>query len=395
MGFTWSQVARPGEGRILLLVMDGVGDLPHEGQTPLSLAATPNLDALAAKGALGTHLPVAPGIAPGSGIAHLALFGYDPLAHPTGRGVFEALGLGLELAPGDLAVRGNLATFADGLVADRRAGRIHGGAAAARFDTLSRITSVEGCEFTLVPGKGHRFALRIRGPGLAGPLAGNDPGAPGLPARFPNADADTRRSRQVLAAWAEAAADALRQHNTGNGVLLRGADTLRPLQSLWERHQITARAIANYPAYRGVARLVGMEAPLVPNDPATRVEAAAAAEEDLIFFHHKETDAAGEDGDLAGKTAAVEKGDALLGQLLATGDFAAVIVTGDHCTPWSLQAHSWHPVPFLLAAPGLPADATTRLTEAQAAQGSLGPLHAKHLLPLALAHTGRLATYLA
>lgn len=391
--FPWQDLAAPG-GRILLFVMDGAGDLPAEGGTPLERAATPNLDRLAASGALGSHLPVAVGVAPGSGVAHLALFGYDPFAHATGRGVFEALGLGMELGPGDLAVRGNLARFDGKVVSDRRAGRIGGGEAAGLLSVLSRIDMVEGCEATLAAGAGHRFALRFRGPGLDGPLPGNDPGGDGLEADFPAGGRETRRSRQVLEAWSAAARDALSGLGKANGALLRGADVLRPIPSLWTRHGITARGVATYPAYRGAARLVGMEAPQAPRDPAARVAQAASADEDLVFFHFKDTDPAGEDGDADAKTAAVERADAELGALVEKGGFDVVVVTADHCTPWSLRRHSWHPVPFLVHGESVTADSASRFTEAEAAGGACGRLSATDLLPAALFLAGRLKTWM-
>ncbi|MBC8515188.1 phosphoglycerate mutase [bacterium] len=378
---------------MLLFVMDGVGDLPNDdGETPLSLAKTPHLDSLARGGSVGLHIPVAPGVAPGSGIAHLALFGYDPILHPIGRGIFEALGLGMELVPGDLAVRGNLATFQDGKVIDRRAGRIHDGAALGAMERLSQISGAEGCASKVVAGKGHRFALRLRGEGLGGPVDGNDLGRTGVVPTFPPVPPYGRRSRLVLSGWWDRAMDALRREKRANGVLLRGGDVLSRVETMWERHQITGRAIADYPCYRGVARLVGMEADPLPSHPDKRLCAAVEAPEDLIFFHHKATDQAGEDGDFEGKREAIEVGDSLLGLLLEKGSFDAVLVTGDHATPCILKTHSSDPVPYVLWG-GDRKNGASRMTEAEGARGQF--MRGMDLFPLLLARAGRLGTWLA
>src|SRR5512133_3973471 len=172
--------------KMVLLVLDGLGDIATREQgyvTPLEAARTPNLDALAKDSAQGRMVPVAPGITPGSGPGHLALFGYDPLEYQVGRGVIEALGLGLTLQAGDVAARANFCTLdAKGVVIDRRAGRIDTAVCEELCAMLaSKIKKVGDAEVIIKAGKGHRFVVIFRGKGLEGPLTDADPHREGLP----------------------------------------------------------------------------------------------------------------------------------------------------------------------------------------------------------------------
>jgi 2,3-bisphosphoglycerate-independent phosphoglycerate mutase len=391
-----------GATKIVLLVMDGVGDLPdpaHGGHTPLAAARTPNLDTLTPRAALGRLLPVAPGITPGSGPGHLALFGYDPITTRVGRGVLEALGAGMELRDGDVAARANFCTVeGDGIVSDRRAGRIASEVCARLVSTLAREAArVEDVEVVLKAGKGHRFVAVLRGPGLSGEVSDADPhheGAPIPPARALAADAAAGKTARIVNAFVKRAAEVLRAERPANAALMRGLSARPLLPGYRERFKLRAAAIAAYPMYRGVAQLAGMEVFAVGERAGDAFAAAAArwSDFDFFFIHIKGTDMAGEDGDFAGKVAVIEEVDRALPSLLALGP-DVLCLTGDHSTPVSVRGHSWHPVPVLVHARWCGADAAPRFHEMSCRTGSLGVMPSCDLMALLLANAGRLDKY--
>ena len=388
-----------GTTKIVLLVLDGVGDLPEAsrgGRTPLEAARTPNLDALAPAASLGRLLPVAPGITPGSGPGHLALFGYDPVTTVVGRGVLEALGAGMELRDGDVAARANFCTVdRAGVVTDRRAGRIPGEASARLVERLAREASrFEDVELLLKAGKGHRFVAVLRGTGLAGEVSDADPHREGsvIPkARALAAGAAAEKTARVVNAFVARVGEVLRDQAVANGALLRGVSARPALPGFRERFRLRAAAIAAYPMYRGVAQLAGMA--LVPvGERVTDAVAAAAsrwAEFDFFFIHIKGTDMAGEDGDFDAKVAVIEEVDRALPELTALRP-DVLCVTGDHSTPTLVRGHSWHPVPALVLARWCGADAAPRFHEATCRAGSLGVLASRDLMAVLLANAGRL-----
>jgi len=388
--------------RIVLLVLDGLGDLPnpeHGWKTPLEAARTPNLDAIAPRAALGRILPVAPGITPGSGPGHLALFGYDPVETGVGRGVLEALGAGIELKPGDVAARANFCTVdAAGVVTDRRAGRIPTEKCVALVEKLKgAIPRIEDVEIVLKAGKGHRFVAVLRGPGLAGEVSDADPHKEGrrAPAAEPLAqDAGAAKTARVVNAFMVQAAAALAGERPANAVLMRGFSARPHFPGYRERFKLRAAALAAYPMYRGVAQLAGMEVLPAGETPADAFAAAgrAWADHDFFFIHIKPTDAAGEDGDFAAKVAAIETVDRDLPGLLALKP-DVLCVTGDHSTPVLVKQHSWHPLPVMILAPFCGADESPRFHEKTARAGSLGVIASKDLMALLLANAGRLDKY--
>ncbi|HEY6865699.1 MAG TPA: 2,3-bisphosphoglycerate-independent phosphoglycerate mutase [Candidatus Eisenbacteria bacterium] len=386
-----------GTSKIVLLVLDGVGDLPHPdrgGRTPLEAARTPNLNRLAPAAALGRVLPVGPGITPGSGPGHLALFGYDPVRTEVGRGVLEALGAGLELAPGDVAARANFCTVgADGVVTDRRAGRIPSEVCAQLVARLQReIPRLEDVEIILRAGKGHRFVVVLRGSGLAGEVSDADPHHDGAPvpkavAHVPAAE----KTARIANAFLERARAVLARDHPANAALLRGLSARPHLAGYAERFRLRAVAIAAYPMYRGVAQLAGMTVVPAGESPA---EAFAAARErwgafDFFFIHVKGTDMAGEDGNFEAKVAVIESVDAALPVLLTLSP-DVLCVTGDHSTPVLAKGHSWHPVPVLVHGRLCGADQSPRFNEKAARAGSLGTMASRDLMAVLLANAGRL-----
>ena len=389
--------------KIVLLVLDGLGDLPnanHGGRTPLEAANTPNLDAIAPGSALGRLLPVAPGITPGSGPGHLGLFGYDPLTHDVGRGVLEALGAGIDLKPGDVAARANFCTVdASGVVTDRRAGRIPSEKCAQLVERLKASSArIEDVDVVLQAGKGHRFVAVLRGPGLGGQVSDADPhkeGKPVPPSRALAAGASHEKTARVVNAFVASATQSLRGESPANGLLMRGLSERPSYPGYRERFKLRAAAIAAYPMYRGVASLAGMDLVVPAGESADDAFASAEREwagHDYLFLHLKGTDMAGEDGNFDAKVAVIEQVDAALPRLLALQP-DVLCITGDHSTPVLMKGHSWHPVPALVRSAVCFADGHTRFHEKACRAGSIGTLASKDLIAVLLANAGRLDKY--
>ena len=393
----------PNTTKIVLLVLDGLGDLPdpaHSMQTPLEAARTPNLDALAPSAALGRLLPVQPGVTPGSGPGHLGLFGYDPVETVVGRGVLEALGAGMELKPGDVAARANFCTIgAGGVVTDRRAGRISGEKCAELVAKLRKEASrFEDVDVILEAGKGHRFVAVLRGPGLGGEVSDADPhkeGKPIPPATALAPDGSNEKTARIVNALVKRAAEVLKGDSPANGALARGFSARPHFPGYRERFQLRAAAIAAYPMYRGVAQLAGMNLFVPPGETAVEAIAVAKqqwADHDYFFLHVKGTDMAGEDGNFDAKRAVIEAADAALPKLLELRP-DVLCITGDHSTPVPMKGHSWHPVPALLHGRYCFADGLPRFHEKLCRQGSFANLMSKDLIALLLANASRLDKY--
>lgn len=394
---------QPAKTKIVLLVLDGVGGLPRasDDQTELEAAFTPNLDRLAAEGCLGQQYPVDIGITGGSGPGHLGLFGYDPIEYEIGRGVLEAVGIGFPLTNRDICARGNFCTLgADGNITDRRAGRIPTEVCAKLVDMINAagINNPEpGIEFFVRPVQDYRFVVVMRGDGLSAGIAETDPqrtGVPPLPARA--TDAKSEHSAQLFNDWITKATAVIRNEHPANGITLRGFAGDPALPKYKDVYGLRAGVIAVYPMYRGVASLVGMER-VEHHAHNTQEEFEAAAQVwdqyDFLFIHIKYTDSRGEDGNFDAKMKVIEEVDAALPTLMELKP-DVLIVTGDHCTPSQLKAHSWHPVPLLLWAPATARrDRSVVFGEREASTGGLGTFHARDIMTLALAHAQRLAKY--
>ncbi len=396
------ELRQPG-GRIVLLVMDGLGGLPLEpqGLTELETAHTPHMDRLASEGSAGLSVPIRPGIEPGSGPAHLALFGYDPVAVRIGRGVLEALGIGFALQPGDLAARGNFATVDQaGRIVDRRAGRIPTEECQRLTALLERETGhlFPGYEVFVRPVKEHRFVLVLRGPGLGGELTETDPlqtGVPPLPVEDRSSSESGRVTAQLVNSWIAVARELLASEAVANSLNLRALGTPVALPSFEALFGLRGAAIAAYPMYRGLASLVGMAILPCPGEkPGDAIDVLTAHwdQYDFFFLHFKKTDSYGEDGNFDAKVAEIEAVDAQLPRLLALRP-EVLIVTGDHSTPAVLRQHSWHPVPTLLWGWRAMPSGVARFGERACAGGNLGLFPATSLIPQALAHAGRLRRF--
>lgn len=389
----------PANTKIVMLIMDGLGGLPMQagGLTELETAKTPNMDRLAAEGMLGQTLPIDLGITPGSGPAHLSLFGYDPVAHEVGRGVLEALGVGMYVHRGDVAARGNFCTIdGGGIITDRRAGRIVTEEAAPLVEKLKAI-KLPGVTLELKHVKEYRFALVMRGEGLYPYLNETDPQRTGVAPLTVNAQQpDAERTAQLFNQWIEEAKKILKGQPKANCLTLRGFATDPRLDHFKERYNLRAACVAVYPMYKGVSTLVGMDviefAGEKPEDEFKAVE-KAWNDYDFFFVHIKKTDSYGEDGDFDHKVGIIEGVDQALPELLKLKP-DVLIITGDHSTPAKLKAHSWHPVPFLLSAPNtIRSDDQTQFGERGCARGGLGTINSLEAMPLALAHAQRLTKY--
>lgn len=393
----------PSESKIVFLVMDGLGGLPREpgGLTELETARTPNLDALASRSVCGCTVPVGPGITPGSGPGHLALFGYDPLDFIIGRGVLEAVGIDLDLGPDDVAGRGNFCTIDNqGKVTDRRAGRISTETCVRLTGLLRDRVRLPGVEFLVEPVKEHRFVLVLRGKGLGGELSESDPQQLGVAPLdihpLPSAPdhAASQRTADLVNEFSAQAHRILSGEPAANAVLLRGLDRRPSIPAMAEVYGLRSAAIAVYPMYRGLAKLVGMTALPSGTRLADELDTLEKYWKDYDFFylHFKYTDSRGEDGDFDAKVAMVEEFDQFVPRVMDLKP-DVVVVTGDHSTPSLLKGHSWHPVPSLVYSPYCRCDGTAKFGERACARGALGTFPAVDLMPLAMANALRLTKF--
>ncbi|NDJ53194.1 MAG: 2,3-bisphosphoglycerate-independent phosphoglycerate mutase [Chloroflexi bacterium] len=392
-------VSEPGSSKIVLLVLDGLGGLPREsdGKTELEAANTPNLDQLAAEGICGLQQPAGWAVTPGSGPAHLGLFGYDAQRFVVGRGVLAALGVGFGLDMADVAARGNFCTVDDaGNVTDRRAGRIPTERGAELCALLQEQVSIDGVEVFIQPVKEYRSLLVLRGEELSGEISTTDPQQTGVPPLEPRAlDSAAEKTVGYVKEFISQAREILKDHSPANMLLLRGFAMRPDWPTIEDVYGLRCAAIAAYPMYRGVAQLVGMT-PLKTEDSfAAEMTTLSEAwnDHDFFYVHWKRTDSAGEDGDFDKKVALIEEVDKEIPRLRELNP-DVIIVTGDHSTPSKMKSHSWHPVPTLLWSPLARRDPVTTFGETACISGGLGPrMPATELLPLAVAHAGRFGKF--
>ena len=386
--------------KIVMIVLDGVGGLPVNGRTELEAANTPNLDALARESACGLHIPVAHGITPGSGPGHLGIFGYDPLECQIGRGILEALGLGMEVRKTDVAVRCNYATIRDGKITDRRAGRIPTEQSRKLTERLQKeIKKIDDAELTFAPGMEHRFAVLMRFPDNLQPDAAmindTDPQKEGkapLPAAALSKNAE--RVSKVAEKLINRVHEILKNEEKANFILTRGFSNMPHIPTFQEAFGLNALAIATYPMYRGLAKLVGMETPALEGTVEDEINFLKQKYNDYDFFflHVKKVDSYGEDGNFEGKAERISEFDKLLPQVLELKP-DVLVITGDHSTPALMKGHSWHPVPVLLNSPYVLGGINRAFSERECVKGELGILPALNIMPLALAHAGRLKKF--
>lgn len=392
------QLAIPNDTKIVLAVVDGLGGLTHPdtGRSELQAADTAHLDRLAAASACGMTVPVAPGVTPGSGPGHLALFGYDPLRYTVGRGVLEGLGIDFDLQPQDVAARGNFCTLdSDGKITDRRAGRIATEASAPLCEQLATI-ELPGAQLFVEPVRDHRFLLVLRPESgeLSADLADTDPQREGVAPLAAKALAPEAKATAELVDRFVAGSRERLNGAAANGLTLRGFARRPALPSMPETFGLRAAAVAVYPMYRGLAKLVGMT---VLQTGTTYDDELATLRErwddfDFFFIHYKAADTAGEDGDFEAKMAALEAFDQAVPALREL-DADVLMIAGDHSTPTALAAHSWHPVPFLLHSKWARHDDVDAFDEDSCPRGALGIFPAVEALALAMGHAQRFTKY--
>ena len=386
--------------KIFFIVLDGLGGVPFDGKTELDVADKPHLDALARASACGLHIPVAMGITPGSGPGHLALFGYDPVEWQIGRGVLEALGLGIELRKTDVAIRVNYATVENGIIKDRRAGRIPTDQSRKITEKLQgKLQKIDDVEVILAPGMEHRFAAVLRFPEPLPPgsasIKDTDPQKEGKePVPIIHQTPQAGRVAQIVEKFIVKITDVLKNEPTANFILLRGIAQVPDIPHFEETYGLKSLCIAVYPMYRGLARLIGMDAPALQGDVQDEIDFLKKNYHnyDFFFLHVKKIDSYGEDGNFKGKVSKIEEFDTFLPDILSLNP-DVIIITGDHSTPAVLKSHSWHPVPVLLKSPYVLGQTCQMFTERECIKGELGIFPTIHLMPLALANAGRLKKF--
>ena len=383
--------------KIVLLVVDGLGGLAHPetGLSELETAHLPNLDAMAQESACGLTTPVLPGVAPGSGPGHLALFGYDPLKHLIGRGALEALGIEVDLQPGDVAARGNFCTVdGDGLLVDRRAGRIPTELSAPICQRLDQI-ELDGIQVDVFPVQDYRFVLRLRGQGLSEAVTETDPqinGASALPVWPLNPAA--QKTAELVNNFVGQASRLLSEEDRANMLLLRGFAQLPNLPAMGEVYRLNPAAIAAYPMYRGLATVAGMRVIRTGHTFADEVETLREnfGSHDFFFIHYKPADAAGEDGDFDAKVKRLEELDPFIPAIREL-EPDVLVVAGDHATPAITAGHSWHPVPFMLHSRLTKGEGVSAFNERTCRQGSIGRIPATNAMLLAMSHAGKMTKF--
>jgi len=391
------KLRQPSKEKIIMLILDGLGGLPKNGKTELETARTPNMDKLAGVSETGLMTPILPGITPGSGPGHLALFGYDPLQYIIGRGILAALGIKFKIREGDLAARINFATVDEnGNVVDRRAGRIPDEVNRKMCEKIRSIT-IPGVQFFIETVKEHRAALILRGKRFSDKISETDPqktGVPPLPVRPLDDDERSKETADLLNRFIEEVKEVLKDEHPANMILLRGFALHSKIPTFKEVYGLDACAVAGYPMYRGLASLVGMEVIDVKSGvvPEFKKVKELWGRYDFYFIHIKYTDSFGEDGNFDGKVSVIEEVDTNLPELLDL-DPDVLVITADHSTPANYKAHSWHPVPVLLKSRWTRESGIKSFGETELRSGTLGIMNTVDLMTLVMAHSGRLAKF--
>jgi 2,3-bisphosphoglycerate-independent phosphoglycerate mutase len=383
--------------KIVLIVIDGIGGLPLNGATELEKAHTPNLDALARDAICGVIDPVGPGITPGSGPANLALLGYDPFRFIIERGALSAAGVGFDMQPSDIAARMNFATIdKEGKIVDRRAGRI----STAKNRELCKLLegiSLNDAELFLRTEKEHRAVVIFRGEELFEELSDSDPQETAVqPQPVKALSARAEKTVKVANSFIDKAKEQLKNSYPANMVLLRGFAKRPQLPQFNDIYKLHAAAIALYPMYCGIARIVGMEVLEAAEGIAGEFQTLEENFEsyDFFYIHIKDTDSAGEDGNFDQKVKIIEEIDKQIPILMKLNP-DVVAITGDHSTPAILKRHSWHPVPILIHSTWSRPDSVRQFSENACSMGGLGRFSAVEVMPLLLAHALKTTKYLA
>ncbi|HQJ56290.1 MAG TPA: 2,3-bisphosphoglycerate-independent phosphoglycerate mutase [Caldisericia bacterium] len=399
------ELVEKNDSKILLVVLDGLGDIPSiDGKTPLEAAKTPNLDKLSKNSALGMHIPVMPGITPGSGPGHLSIFGYNPIKYKIGRGILEALGVGLEVTENDICIRANYAKVEekDGklIVNDRRAGRLSTEENKKLTEKITKeIEEINGVKIFMKSGIEYRLAILLRFNEKVNEdmcdILETDPQNEGKEVISPEPlNEKAKIVSEILKEFLLRVREIIKNEK-GNYLLLRGYSTPPIIPNFSEIYKLKSLSIATYPMYKGLTKLIGME--------TVKVDGFSIKDEidvlrknyknfDFIYLHIKKTDSYGEDGDFMNKLKVIEEFDSYLPEILSL-NFDVLCITGDHSTPTIMKSHSFHPVPLLIHSPFVFKGLSERFTEKECLKGELGTIKGEDIISLLLAHSKKLKKY--
>jgi len=392
-------LAKENDTKIVFLILDGIGGLPNndKNQTELEAANTPHLDKLAQESICGLQLSVGNGITPGSGPGHLGVFGYNPFKYQVGRGVLAAGGINFELQDGDVAARGNFCTIdKEGKVTDRRAGRIATDLNKKLCTLLQDKVYIPGVKVFIRTVKEHRFLLVFRGDNLSGEIYDTDPQETGKKPYSAQVKKDEAiHTAELINDFLKQAQKILKDKHPANMVLLRGFSQKPQWPSMKECFKLNSAAIAAYPMYRGMAKLIGMD--VLETGESIQDEFNTLKnhwdEYDFFYIHIKKTDSYGEDGNFDAKKQVIEKVDEFIPRLRELKP-DVIMVTGDHSTPSKLAFHSWHPVPVMIWSKYCRSDEVDQFGERACIKGGLGPRFvAEDLFPIVLANAKRLEKF--
>ena len=407
--FQVEDLVQENDKKIVMLVIDGLGDIPdpnHDYKTPLEVAKKPNIDKLVKKSVLGRIIPVHYGVTPGSGAGHLGLFGYDPRNYELGRGIMEALGLDLQIFPSDVTARGNFVTLDKEslLIKNRRGGpgkddRLPTAETRQRVEFLSdNVNKILSIEILLTPGLDHRFVSIFRGREMRCGLTDSDPGREELPIlQIKALDSNSQVSAQIVNEFhARANKLLLAEYPYGNSMVMRGFSKRPSWPTMKQRYGLNCCAIAEYPMYRGLAQILGMDKVSTGSTPedAFKSYLDIYKKYDFFFIHIKKTDSYGESGKFDEKVGVIESIDAAF-PVLESKMPDVLVITGDHSTPVPMKAHSWHPVPLLIYSEFCGADQSKKFTENECNYGALSTFPSRHLMNIILANAGKLKKYQA
>ncbi len=405
---------------IIFIIFDGLGDRPIKELgwlTPLEAAKKPSLDRLASLGVTGLLHTIERGVRPGSDVAHLAIFGYDPKHHYNGRGPFEAAGYGIDLRQGDLAFRGNLATVDENfIVVDRRAGRIE---SSHEFAEILNGVKIDGVRIITKAGLNHRLAVVLRGKNLSEKITDVDPHLINQPIKkalpLKEEDHEAKLTADIVNQLINRAYRLFKNHPINkerlkkglppaNCLLLRGAGKLLSFKSFYDLYQLKAACVAGAGLYKGIARVLGMEIVKVEgaNGKADtnlvgKITKAIQLSKvyDFVFVHIKATDSLSEDGKPKEKKEFIEKADRPLGKLIPLVEKRRIIVsiTGDHSTASDLRIHTADEVPILVAGFGVRTDAVKKFGERPCQTGGLGHMEGRNLIDFLINLRGQSLLY--
>lgn len=402
-------------GKSLIIIGDGMGgrDCPETDKTCLEMADTPNMDLVASEGICGLMDPISPGIRAGSDTSHLAIFGYDPYECYSGRGPLEALGAGMELKVGDIAFRFNFATVdEDGIVVDRRAGRIDSEEGTPELAKLLDGLKIDGVEVLCTTSTGHRGAMVLRGKGLSPAVSDTDPHITGEPVLISEAlESGSEKTADILNEIQKRAFELFSSSEVNkereeegklpaNTILIRGAGDLRPIEKFRERYGFNGVAVVEVGLIIGIARFLGLE--VVTPEGATGgydtneyVIANAVIEalerSDFVFVNMKTPDLGGHDGDMKKKITAIEKVDHLVGLIFSDVNNMDIhlVISADHATPITYMDHTGDPVPCVFWGKNVVNDEVQSYHERACYGGGLGRITGMDIMPILMNLSGQ------